>query len=97
MYRVAADHRRRLGRERRALARLAEPVGRPPCYPSDLSELDRLTTHQRAVLFLRVVEGYSYSEIATLLMMKESSLRRTASRARRSLRKALVEEAHDVA
>jgi len=96
MYRLAADNRRSLGRQRKALARLAEPAAAEPDYPSDLAELERLTPQARAVLYLHEVVGFSYAEIAELLDAKESSLRRTASRARRALRNVL-EEAPDVA
>jgi RNA polymerase sigma-70 factor (ECF subfamily) len=96
MYRLAADHRRSLGRQRKALARIAEPLAADPNYPSDLAELERLTPQARAVLYLHEVDGFSYAEIATMLDAKESSLRRTASRARRALRNVL-EEAPDVA
>lgn len=97
MYRLAADQRRSLGRQRKALARVAEPEGADQAYPSDLSDLDRLSPHARAVLYLHEIESFSYGEIASLLDARESSLRRTASRARRTLRTALVEEAPDVA
>ena len=96
MYRLAADHRRSLGRQRRAFARVAEPEGTDPDYPSDLAELERLTPQGRAVLYLHEVAGFSYGEVAILLDTRESTLRRTASRARCTLRTAL-EEAPDVA
>jgi RNA polymerase sigma-70 factor (ECF subfamily) len=95
--RLATDHRRRLGRQRRALGRIGPPELEYPRYPSDLDELERLTPKARAVLYLREVDGYSYAEIAELLDANEASLRRTASRARRSLRKALCEEEPDAA
>ena len=97
MNRLAADHRRRLGRRRRAMRRLGAPEPDMPRYPSDLDELERLKPKARAVLYLHEVDGYSYADIARLLDAKEASLRRTASRARHSLRQALSEEEPDAA
>lgn len=94
---LATDHRRSLGRRRRALNRIGPPEPEYPHYPSDLDELDRLTPRARAVLYLREVDRYSYAEIAEILDGDEASLRRTASRARHRLRKALSEEDHDAA
>ena len=94
---LATDHRRRLGRQHSALGRIGPPELEYPRYPSDLNELERLTPKARAVLYLREIDGYSYAEIAGLLDANEASLRRTASRARRSLRKALTEEEPDAA
>lgn len=90
--RLATDHHRRLGRQRRALGRIGPPEPDLPRYPSDLDELENLAPKARAVIYLHDIDGYSYAEIARLLDAKEASLRRTASRARRSLRKALSEE-----
>lgn len=97
MCNLAKDHQRRLGRRRRALGRLGPPESVTPHYPSDLGELERLTPKARAVLYLHEVDGYTYSEIANHLGANEASLRRTASRARRSLRKAILEEEFDAA
>lgn len=94
---LAKDHHRRLGRRRHALGRLGPPENINPQYPSDLDELERLTPKARAVLYLHDVDGYRFSEIAELLGANEASLRRTASRARRSLRKAILEEEIDAA
>jgi RNA polymerase sigma-70 factor (ECF subfamily) len=95
MNHLATDHRRRLERQRRALGRIGKPEVHLPAYPSDLDELERLTPRARAVLYLHEVDGYSYREIAGMLEAKEASLRHMASRARRSLRKALSEEESD--
>jgi len=94
---LATDQRRSLGRRRRALSRVGPPEPEYPHYPSDLDELERLAPRARAVLYLREVDGYSYADIAAMLGGDEASLRRTASRARHSLRKALSEEDHDAA
>lgn len=95
MYTIAADERRRLGRKRQALSRLGNTQPMPPSYPSDLDELEYLTPRERTVLYLREVEGHSYSEISDLLHVSPGGLRRTATRARRHLREAIIEEADD--
>lgn len=97
MQRLASDHRKRLGRERRALGRLGSNQAGGPSYPSDLDELERLSPRDRAVLYLHEVDGYTFGEIARMLDARESSLRRSASRARRTLRIALSKEDHDAA
>ncbi len=82
----ASNQRRGSGRARRALNRLAEPDGALPSYPSDVSELLRIPARQRAMLFLREVEGFTYPEIAVLLGISEASVRKASQRARAQLR-----------
>jgi RNA polymerase sigma-70 factor (ECF subfamily) len=84
--RLSANHRRGLGRMRRAALRLAPPPDPTPAYPSDLSELLRLSPADRAVLYLVHVEGYPYGEAADVLGCSEEAARARASRARRRLR-----------
>jgi RNA polymerase sigma-70 factor (ECF subfamily) len=64
-------------------------------YPSDLAVLESLKPRQRAVLYLHEVEGVPYGEIAQMLGGREGSVRRDASRARRSLRAVITEEELD--
>lgn len=92
---LAADHRRRSGRRRAAFARLPSRGDYSDTYPSDLAELERLSPQARAVLYLHEVEGLTYRHVALVLGGREASLRRTASRARRSLRHILSEEELD--
>lgn len=92
---LAADHRRSERRRRMALGRLGPPPAHTDAYPSDLAELERLKPQARAVLYLHEVEGLPYREVAEALGGKEASVRRTASRARRSLRTVLSEEELD--
>lgn len=88
---LAANERRRFGRRRRALSRLAPPVnGQVASYPSDLPDLVALAPESRAVLYLAEVEGWSYLEIATLLGTTEDAARTRASRARAQLRQQLT-------
>ncbi len=83
--RVRNEHR---DRTRRALILSAAP---PPAdhldvYPSDFVDLSKLTVDQRAVLFLRFVEGRDTDEIAEVLGLSPDAVRARSSRAIRSLR-----------
>ncbi|MGH9015725.1 MAG: RNA polymerase sigma factor [Acidimicrobiia bacterium] len=94
--RLASNHRRRLGRHRRALSRAGLPADASQAnYPSDLDDLRRLGVRDRAVLYLSLVEGYSYREIAGVLGCGEQAARARASRALRRLRSDLREEIRD--
>lgn len=92
---LATDLRRSEGRRRTVMARIGPAQPNTDVYPSDLGELERLAPRARAVLYLHEVEGFPYAEVAAALGGKESSMRRTASRARRSLRHVLSEEELD--
>jgi RNA polymerase sigma-70 factor (ECF subfamily) len=95
MFNLASNHRRRLGRNRRALHRVVVADSYVPIYPSDVADLLRLTPRARAVLFLASVEGRSFAEVGELLGCSETAARAAASRARRKLKSVLSEEAHD--
>ena len=95
MFNLASNHRRRMGRNRRALHRVVVPDSYVPSYPSDVAELLRLTLRARAVLYLVSVEGRSFAEVAEVLDCSETSARAAASRGRRKLRSVLSEEAQD--
>jgi RNA polymerase sigma factor (sigma-70 family) len=89
MLRLAANHRRRLGRWRRAVtatAGLAGQAGANAEYPSDVSFLDELKPTARAVLFLHEVDGVDFATIGQQLGLTEAAVKQTASRARRQLR-----------
>ncbi len=61
-------------------------------YPSDVAELMRLRPVERAVLYLHDIEGMGFDEVGEMIGVSAGSARMTASRARRRLRNALVEE-----
>lgn len=88
MINLAAGHSRRGTARRRALVRLAATnTGRAdPEYPSDMSDLERLSPKERAVLYLSEIEGYKYDEISRMLDCSETAARKRASRARQRLR-----------
>jgi RNA polymerase sigma-70 factor (ECF subfamily) len=92
---LATDHRRSAARRRLAMRRLGRPEPRNDAYPSDLADLEVLSPQARAVLYLHEIEGFRFREVAQILDAKESSMRRTATRARRSLRRVLDEEVAD--
>jgi DNA-directed RNA polymerase specialized sigma24 family protein len=94
IYHLAVSARRHWAAERRALQRVGVDDN-PPEYPWQVDELLSLSSKARAVLYLRVVEGVPYGEIASLLGCSEASCRKTSSRATRQLRRLLEEEAND--
>ena len=68
------------------------------CYVSDstawevLDTLRTLPGHQRDVLYLHCVEGYSVEETANILRVRPGTVKSRLSRARAALRKQLQEE-----
>ena len=94
MVHVASNQRRRLGTQRRALARLSSSSDpHRDAYPSDLTSLLTLSPQARAILFLSEVEGYHFDEIGRMLGCSEQAARKAASRGRRRLREQLDSEA----
>jgi RNA polymerase sigma factor (sigma-70 family) len=93
--RLASNQRRWLGRRRRAFSRIDSGDENATSYPSDLDDLRRLGPRDRAVLYLSVVEGRSYREIAAVLRCSEATARARASRALRRLRADLRTEIAD--
>lgn len=83
---LAKNERRRLARQRRALARYGGDEPLETVYPSDLADLMELDVRERAVLFLYDVEGHTYQSIAQAIGGTEAATRRLASRARGRLR-----------
>lgn len=87
---LASNERRRLGRLRRAMPKLAVDDIAEEIYISDLGDLMELPTRTRAVLFLNLVEGYSYKEVGQLVGCSEGAARKIASRGRRRLRRTVA-------
>ncbi|MFC7496054.1 MULTISPECIES: RNA polymerase sigma factor [unclassified Nocardioides] len=87
---LAADTWRAAGRRERALRLLHRDAESSDPEPSDLSELDRLGSLDRAVLYLADVEGYGFREVADLLDLSGTAARSRASRARHRLRDAIT-------
>lgn len=89
---LASDHRRSMGRARRAKSRLQADVAVDQTYPSDLEDLLRLPPAQRAILYLGEVEGNTHAEIAERLGMSEHAVAKASQRAKKSLRVELRRE-----
>ena len=89
---LAAGTRRRRARYQRALIRLGPPEDAVPSYPSDVEELLLLAPRDRAVLYLRDIEGLAYEEVAEIVGRPASTCRVIASRARKRLAAILDEE-----
>jgi DNA-directed RNA polymerase specialized sigma24 family protein len=90
---LAANHRRRFGRARRAMRLLPiAGAGAADHYPSDLDHLRTLRPEARAVLYLQHVEGQPLPEIAATLGISHAAARQLSSRARRALRDQLTDE-----
>jgi RNA polymerase sigma factor (sigma-70 family) len=93
---LASNQRRGLGRRRRAYARSVDTTAsRHASYPSDLDDLRRLGVRDRAVLYLALVEGRPYADVARTLGCTEEAARARASRALRRLRSDLEAEIAD--
>ncbi len=93
---LAANERRRLGRQRAALARGSAGALEWPSYPSDVGDLDRLDPASRVLVYLVDVERATVSEAALVVGCSQIAARARLSRARRRLRGVLErEEASD--
>jgi RNA polymerase sigma-70 factor (ECF subfamily) len=92
---IARNARRSTRRRDAALLRLRATDSSSDSHPSDLADLERLLPKDRALLYLRVVEGRSYAEMASELAMREDAVRARVSRATRHLRLLIVEELRD--
>jgi len=84
--RLAANHRRRLGRSRAAWGALAVRAQLNDVYPSDLGDLDGLDPTDRAVVYLSVIEHASADEVAAVLGWSASRVRMRKHRVLRRLR-----------
>lgn len=89
---LASNQRRGFARSRRAANRMHIDEAVPTAYPSDLEDLLRLPAKQRAMLYLREVEGLSYAEVGEQMAMDERAVARATQRARKRLGAELREE-----
>ena len=92
---LAAGTRRRRARYQRALIRIGPVESPPEAYPSDMQDLLRLDPRDRAVLYLRDIEGLSYEEVGEIVGRPEATCRVIASRARKKLGDLLSEEDYE--
>jgi RNA polymerase sigma factor (sigma-70 family) len=92
--RLASNERRSAGRRRRALLRLRrEPEHVTVEYPSDLAVLAHLEPHDRAAVYLAVVERRSHREIAEMLGCTEEASRQRVARSLAKLQSEIAAEA----
>jgi DNA-directed RNA polymerase specialized sigma24 family protein len=91
---LASDHRRSMGRRRKALDRLSFEETSWPSYPADIEAILDLPPKQRAILYLVEVERVPYAEAAQQLGMTAAAARMLANRARKRAR-ATLEAAGD--
>lgn len=81
----------------RAQQRAAQTEGEPLCSPdrelssSTVAAVRLLTQHQRQVLLLRALQGFTFREIGVLLAAPEATVRRRYFDARGKLRQALAD------
>ena len=94
IYHLAVSSRRRWASQQRGLIQIVAKVEEPE-EAWQVDELMRLGPKARGVLYLHVVEGLPYDEIGRLLGCTAVSARKTASRAKRRLRRLLAEEVDD--
>ena len=92
---LALDHQRSERRRREAWVRLGREQAEVPAYSWELEELRLGSPKSRAVLYLRVIEGWPYEDIARMLECSQTSARVAALRGRRQLEAALAEEVAD--
>ena len=86
---LTVDRGRRTTRWAARAPKLVAAAEHTDLYPSDLDVLDALAGPERAVLWLAVVEGWTFDEIGDLLGIRPTAARKQASRARTRLRAAL--------
>jgi DNA-directed RNA polymerase specialized sigma24 family protein len=90
--RLASNERRHLGVTRRWRQRMPRTAESTDAYPSDVSDLQRLSPKVRAALFLAEVERWQFADIAEVLGCSEEAARARAVRGRHELRAALIVE-----
>lgn len=86
---LASNQRRKLGRRRKAVARLSTEEGWLPSYPADIEAILDLPPKHRVILYLVEVEDVPYAEAADQLGMTTEAARVLANRARKRARAAL--------
>lgn len=92
---LAQDRQRSERRRRRAWVKLGAEQAEVPAYSWQLEELRLVSPKARAVLYLRIIEGWPYEEIARMLGCSQTSVRVAASRGRQQLESVLSKEVTD--
>ena len=92
---LAQDHQRSERRRYRAWVKLGSEQAGVPAYSWELEELRLVSPKSRAVLYLRIMEGWPYEDIARMLGCSQSSARVAASRGKHQLESVLSREVSD--
>lgn len=92
---LAKTHQRSEERRRNAWSKLGPETHDIPSYSWELEELRMVPPKSRAVLYLRIIEGWPYSDIGEMLGCSQVSARVAASRGKRQLEAALSKEVRD--
>jgi DNA-directed RNA polymerase specialized sigma24 family protein len=92
---LAKDQQRSEARRRTAWSKLGSDTREVPHYYWELEELRLVSPKSRAVLYLRIIEGWPYADIGEMLGCSQVSARVAASRGKRQLEAALSKEVRD--
>lgn len=92
---LAKDHNRSEARRRVAWAKVDVATSVESNYSWELEELREVPPKSRAVLYLRIIEGWPFNDIAEMLGCSQVSARVAASRGKRQLEAALSKEVRD--
>lgn len=92
---LARDRQRAEVRGRAALSKVGPQPPEVSRYSWQLEELRLVSPKSRAVLYLRIVEGWPYADIGEMLGCTQISARVAASRGRRQLESILSSEVRD--
>jgi RNA polymerase sigma factor (sigma-70 family) len=92
---LAQDQQRSEARRRTAWSKMGSPTQDLSHYSWELEELRLVSPKSRAVLYLRIVEGWPYADIGRMLGCSQISARVAASRGKRQLETVLSKEVQD--
>ena len=92
---LARDRQRSEARRRTAWSKLLSVPPEVPNYSWELEELRLVSPKSRAVLYLRIIEGWPYADISEMLGCSQVSARVAASRGKKQLESILSKEVHD--
>lgn len=92
---LAANERRRRGRQSRAFARTSTEAFTEDQHAFDVEPLLHLKPADRALLWMVDIEGLTFRFAAAVLGCTDTTARARASRARRALRQHLEEQDHN--
>jgi RNA polymerase sigma-70 factor (ECF subfamily) len=92
---LARDRQRSEARRRAAWSKMGPPSREVSHYSWELEELRSVSPKSRAVLYLRIIEGWPYADIGKMLGCSQVSARVAASRGKRQLEAVLSKEVRD--